>query len=279
MLSRMISDPARSDQSTKQSLILKSSTLAAQLAMKRYYIRPDSAGQQQPPLLSFDPRFLVFEFTENLMLRESQVDLVEKMMSSYLRRESMVQQMIMGAGKTTVVGPLLALILGDGKHLVTQIVPQSLLDFSRGTMRATFSSLIRKPVYTFAFDRFHRVTPDPVQKAHQGARQPRGGLHHPLGRQVLQPEVRGDHTPAGSDEEHRGGGGEAGIQLQEVLWGGQGGQAQGAGGAGPARLRHEPQPAGWRSARRCCASSGRAHSSSTRSTSSSTHSSRSSTGP
>jgi hypothetical protein len=55
----------------------------------------------------------------------------------------------MGAGKTTVVGPLLALILGDGKQLVTQVVPQALLDFSRGCMRSIFSSLIQKPVYTF----------------------------------------------------------------------------------------------------------------------------------
>ena len=163
MLTRMMGENARNDLATKQSLILKSSTLAAQLAMKRYYIRPDNPGQS-PPVLSFDPRFLVFEFTENLMLRESQVELVEKFTSSYANRKSMVQQMIMGAGKTTVVGPLLALILGDGQHLVTQIVPQSLLEFSRGTMRSTFSSLIRKPVYTFSFDRFHRVTPDLYRK-------------------------------------------------------------------------------------------------------------------
>jgi hypothetical protein len=43
----------------------------------------------------------------------------------------------------------LALILGDGKQLVTQVVPQALLEFSRGCMRSIFSSLIQKPVYTF----------------------------------------------------------------------------------------------------------------------------------
>jgi len=58
-----------------------------------------------------------------------------------------------------VVGPLLALILGDGQQLVTQVVPQALLDFSRGCMRSIFSSLIQKPVYTFQFDRFQTVTP------------------------------------------------------------------------------------------------------------------------
>lgn len=62
--------------------------------------------------------------------------------------------------RTTVVGPLLALILGDGKQLVTQVVPQSLLEFSRGCMRAIFSSLVQKPVFTFQFDRFQTVTQD-----------------------------------------------------------------------------------------------------------------------
>jgi len=47
-------------------------------------------------------------------------------------------QMIMGAGKTTVVGPLLALLLGDGKTLVVQVVPAALLEFSRAVMRECF---------------------------------------------------------------------------------------------------------------------------------------------
>ena len=48
---------------------------------------------------------------------------------------SRVQQMIMGAGKTTVVGPLLTLLLADGQRLVTQVLlylhlpPLSLLPF------------------------------------------------------------------------------------------------------------------------------------------------------
>jgi hypothetical protein len=41
-----------------------------------------------------------------------------------------------------------------------QVVPKALLDFSRAVLRERFSSLIRKPVYTFAFDRFTPVTPE-----------------------------------------------------------------------------------------------------------------------
>lgn len=61
--------------------------------------------------VSFDPRFLVFEFTYSLMLRKSQVTLVNKFLYALKNNKSMCHQMIMGAGKTTVVAPLLAMIL------------------------------------------------------------------------------------------------------------------------------------------------------------------------
>ncbi|KAJ1470872.1 hypothetical protein T484DRAFT_1846151, partial [Baffinella frigidus] len=70
----------------------------------------------------FDPRFLVFEFIHNIMLRDQQVQLVQEFMSAVAdpARGSTCQQLIMGAGKTTVVCPLLALMLADGNRLVTQ---------------------------------------------------------------------------------------------------------------------------------------------------------------
>ena len=71
----------------------------------------------------------------------------------------MCQQMIMGGGKTTVVGPLLALLLADGKKLVTQVVPLALLEFSRGVMREKFCAVVCKPVYTFVFTRKTEVSP------------------------------------------------------------------------------------------------------------------------
>ena len=67
--------------------------------------------------------------------------------------------MIMGAGKTTVVCPLLALMLGNHQTLIMQVVPVALLEFSRSVMRERFSSLLRKPVYTFNFDRFTEASP------------------------------------------------------------------------------------------------------------------------
>jgi hypothetical protein len=62
------------------------------------------------------------------------------------------------------VGPLLALLLGDGKELIFQVMPAALLEFSRSMMRARFSAIIVKPVYTFTFDRFTQITPVLLRK-------------------------------------------------------------------------------------------------------------------
>lgn len=65
------------------------------------------------------------------MLRSSQVGLVEDFMSSILdpQQGASVHQLIMGSGKTTVVAPLLSLMLpdtrptgtGNGRTIVVQV--------------------------------------------------------------------------------------------------------------------------------------------------------------
>ena len=47
------------------------------------------------------------------------MELVDKLIQVMKNNGSMCHQMIMGTGKPTVVVPLLALILADGKSLVT----------------------------------------------------------------------------------------------------------------------------------------------------------------
>ena len=90
------------------------------------------------------------------------------MVRDYLRALStgtgMVKQMIMGAGKTTVVCPLLTLMLGDGAHLIVQVVPPALLDFSRYVMRSTFSSIMHKRIFTLSFDRSTEIDPSMLKK-------------------------------------------------------------------------------------------------------------------
>jgi hypothetical protein len=140
--------------------------LAADLSSERHFF---IGSEGEIETFQYDPRFLVFEFNSNFMLRKRQVELVnffyrtvkgdaepakdEKEARAKIQRRAAVQQMIMGAGKTTVVGPLLALLLADGKSLVTVVVPDSLLAMSRTMMRNVFSHVLVKQVLTLSFDR------------------------------------------------------------------------------------------------------------------------------
>lgn len=101
-----------------QEVALQSSTLAAALSVKRFCIHKEAKEVCE---YHYDPRFLVFEFINNLVLRKQQCQLVMTFLSSVRNGKSLCHQLIMGAGKTTVVGPLLALILADGKRLLTQV--------------------------------------------------------------------------------------------------------------------------------------------------------------
>ena len=60
-----------------------------------------------------------------------------------------------GAGKTSVVAPLLALMLANGDRLVTQVMPDNLLPQSVKLMRERFSSVVVKRIYTLHFSRTH----------------------------------------------------------------------------------------------------------------------------
>ena len=54
----------------------------------------------------------------------SQVALIREFVSAVRGGQPLVKQMLMGGGKTTVVGPMLALMLADGEMLVVQTMPQ-----------------------------------------------------------------------------------------------------------------------------------------------------------
>ena len=136
-----------------KNLIKEVASLTNVMCMSRHYV--EESGR-------FDPRFLVFEYLFGLILRKSQVYLVNTFVkraidggtnAQGLQTHSMVHQMIMGAGKTTVIGPLLALLMADGNSLVTQVVPDALLEMSRSVMWNRFAQVIPKRVYTLSFGR------------------------------------------------------------------------------------------------------------------------------
>ena len=138
----------------QQSIVIQTRTLTDGLTARRNY-----AHVQSTDVCTFDPRFLVWEYTFNLMLRPMQVQLVNDFVAGVRSGRSSVQQMLMGAGKTTVVGPLLALILADGVRLVLQVVPAALLPMSRAVLRSRFTALLPKRILTLEFDRSWRDDP------------------------------------------------------------------------------------------------------------------------
>ena len=78
--------------------------------------------------------------------------------------ESVVTQLIMGAGKTSVVAPLLALLMASPTCLNLQCMPHALLEMGRNVMREKFSAIVRRPVFTFNFNRFSKIDAALYQK-------------------------------------------------------------------------------------------------------------------
>lgn len=131
-----------------ERLKFSSSGLAETLSCERYFVVKGDDGS-----ISFNPCFLIFEYIFSIMLRQRQVEMVNSFLESINNGNSRVQQMIMGAGKTTVVGPLLTLILSNGNQLVTQVMPTALLEQSRNILRSRFSAIVVKHIYTLNFER------------------------------------------------------------------------------------------------------------------------------
>lgn len=131
-----------------ERLKFSSSGLADTLATERHFVTLAEDGT-----ITFNPSFLAFEYIFSIMLRQRQVEMVNSFLDSISKDSSRVQQMIMGAGKTTVVGPLLTLMLSNGEQLVTQVMPTALLEQSRNILRSRFSAIVVKRVYTLNFER------------------------------------------------------------------------------------------------------------------------------
>jgi len=140
--------------------------------------------------VELEPRILLLEYCGGLLLRKEQVKLLRTFLGDFPsapRRastsgtpvthtggvpgeglspppllssptvssapRSLCHQLLMGAGKTTVIAPLLTLMLADGSRLVMLVVPASLLHFSRSVFRSPLSTLLQRPTFEFCFER------------------------------------------------------------------------------------------------------------------------------
>ena len=122
--------------------------LCRTLVAERCYMKGCEAGAY-----TLDPRLLSFEFSDKKLLWRRQVELVQDFSKSAEDDVSLVKQMIMGAGKTTVVSPLLGMLLADGKRLVVLMVPAPLLEFAKSVLNSVFSNIVLKRTFTFQMTR------------------------------------------------------------------------------------------------------------------------------
>ena len=153
----------------RRELSTRSAALASALSVRRYTLHWQSMASSSGDgaareVYCYDPRFAVFEFAANIFLREGQVRLVEDCVATVRAGKSLVTQMIMGAGKTSTILPLLALLLADSSQLVVQVVPAPLLVFTINVLRSRFSSVVSKAIFTFHFERATAVARPLLEK-------------------------------------------------------------------------------------------------------------------
>jgi hypothetical protein len=83
------------------------SALVKELTARRAYVQ----RVEKPDVhYEYSPALLTFEFSTCFLLRARQYELVQSCLASHMRGESRCEQMIMGQGKTTVIGPILSLV-------------------------------------------------------------------------------------------------------------------------------------------------------------------------
>lgn len=98
------------------------------------------------------PEYLLFEAMTDKLLRSDQVDVLAKLLAHGADSEK-VLQLIMGAGKTKILLPLLALMNADGNNLSLVVVPSSHYETNCEDLSRTSVSAFGQEPIRFQFDR------------------------------------------------------------------------------------------------------------------------------
>ena len=89
----------------------------------------------------------------NFVIRRSQVEAAMEIISPQSGNNT-VMQVNMGEGKSSVIIPMAAVALADGKQLVRVIVPKALTVQMFESLVALLGGLVNRPVYHLPFSRF-----------------------------------------------------------------------------------------------------------------------------
>ena len=88
----------------------------------------------------------------NFLIRRNQAEIALEMMSP-ISGENTVMQMNMGEGKSSVIIPIVAAALADGKQLVRVVVPKALTAQMFESLVARLGGLTNRPIYHLPFSR------------------------------------------------------------------------------------------------------------------------------
>jgi len=160
--------------SVDRDLRLRALAVAELISVERHYFHADTSNPfSKATTLVFDPRLLVYEYSQSIVLRKRQVELTRDFVSTAELGGGQCAQMLMGEGKTTVVCPLLGFLLAKKNSIVVQVVPHALLEFSRSTLRKSYSGMIRRSVVTLDFNRYTSLSDGAILAALRKAQENR----------------------------------------------------------------------------------------------------------
>ena len=127
-------------------------------------------AQQDAYQVHENPRLLVFEVAAELRLRPDQVKTLQRLSKRHEdddTYEEWVCQLRMGAGKTQVILPLLALIKADGVNLPMVVVPPALLEVNRQEIARTSENLLSQVAQVFHFERNDDTSSENLQRIYE----------------------------------------------------------------------------------------------------------------
>jgi len=115
------------------------------IAIAGFYTQLTAERQYDPKK---DPQLLLFEYMTNLLLRGSQL----KMVQDFLHNPDCVRQAVTGEGKTTVILVLLALMQANGTNLVTVNFPKHLFEENLNDLQNKLGRIFQRSVYPLRFN-------------------------------------------------------------------------------------------------------------------------------
>ena len=109
------------------------------------------------------PNWLLLEIDANILIRPAQVDVAKAIISPSSGMNE-VSQLMMGQGKTSIIIPMVAAILADGKYLLRVIVPKPLLLQTAQLLHARIGGLVGRQLSHVPFSRKTPTTAETIDQ-------------------------------------------------------------------------------------------------------------------